>query len=162
MREQYDAPCGIYCGACFVMMARKRNNLASIARMWNYKPEQLICYGCRSARVSESCKPCKIRPCAESRGYQFCIECEDFPCELIKAFSKYKTQKPHGALIFKDLEEIKAKGLDAWLDKQASRWSCKECGTSFSWYDEICEKCGAKLYNAKEEASDLGLLSKEE
>lgn len=162
MEERYDAPCGIYCGACFVLTARKRGNLDEIAKMWDCKPEQLECFGCKSAQVSESCRPCKIRPCAESRGNEFCIECNEYPCELIKSFSAYKTQKPHLALVFRDLDTIKTKGLSAWLEEQSVRWSCKECGTSFSWYDEVCKKCGAKLYNAKDEASDLGLLSKEE
>ena len=158
MHERYDAPCGIYCGACFVLMARKRDNLKEIARMWKCKPEQLICYGCKSGQVSESCKPCTIRPCAEAKGHDFCFECEEFPCKLTSTFPEHKKVKPHLALIFKDLEIIKEKGLKVWLDEQAVRWSCKECGTSFSWYEEMCPNCGTRLHNAKDEAISLGLL----
>ncbi len=158
MEERYDSVCGIYCGACFVLAARKRNDLESIARMWNCKPDQLICYGCKSGQVSDSCKPCEIRPCAEAKGHAFCIECEAFPCKLTGLFHENKKVKPHLALVFRDLESIKEKGVAVWLDEQASRWSCKKCGASLSWYDEKCPGCGATFRNARDEAADLGLL----
>ncbi|NLI98040.1 DUF3795 domain-containing protein [bacterium] len=158
MKERFDAPCGIYCGACFVLMARKRGGLEELASKWNCKPEQLVCYGCKSGQISESCKPCKIRPCAESKGYEFCNQCDEFPCKMTASFPEHKKIKPHLALIFKDLESISEKGKESWLSEQAERWSCKKCGTSFSWYDEVCTKCGSKLYNAKDEAADLDLL----
>lgn len=158
MQERFDAPCGIYCGACFVLMARKRGSLEELASRWNFKPEQLVCYGCKSGQVSESCKPCKIRPCAESKGHEFCIECPELSCKLTEIFSEYKKFKPHLALNFKNLESIGNSCKDAWLSEQARRWSCKKCGTPFSWYDEICTQCGSRLYNAKNEVEDLNLL----
>lgn len=158
MEERYDSVCGIYCGACYVLIARKRNNLEAIAEVRNCKPQQLECFGCKSRHVSEFCKPCELRLCAESKGHEFCIECDEFPCKMTETFWEHKKAKPHAALIFKDLETIKEKGVSVWLSEQARRWSCGECGTAFSWYDEVCKKCGAKLYNAKDEATELGLL----
>jgi hypothetical protein len=162
MQERYDASCGLYCGACLVLMARKRNNLKPVARMLKYKPEQLICYGCKSEKLSDSCSRCKIRPCAESKGHEFCIECDEFPCTHINYFHSFRSERPHIASIFGNLETIKKKGKDAWLSEQAKRWSCKKCGTSFSWYEETCEECGTELYNARDEAMDVGLVPKEE
>lgn len=158
MEERYDSVCGIYCGACYVLAARKRNNLEAIAEMQNCRPEQLICYGCKSGQVSEFCRPCELRSCAESKGHEFCIECDEFPCKMIETFLEQKKAKPHAALLFKDLEAIKKKGVKLWFSEQAKRWSCEKCGTSLTWYDEKCHCCGASFYNARDEAADLGLL----
>jgi len=55
---------------------------------------------------------CKIRQCAYYRGVQLCVECDNFPCDLLKSHP--------GVIKFgyiDNLLEIKEKGLK-WLDKQ--------------------------------------------
>ena len=47
------------------------------------------------------------------RGMNFCIECPDFPCDLLKTHP--------GVIKFHCIEnliEIREKGLEYWIDKQ--------------------------------------------
>jgi len=74
-----------------------------------------ICPGCK-AEVHIR-KPgedrCKIRQCCFSKGLDLCNECPDFPCELLK--SNPGVIKFH---CIKNLNEIKEKGIEHWIDKQ--------------------------------------------
>ncbi len=55
---ELGAPCGLYCGACKFYLAEK-------------------CKGCKVNRNMQ----CTIWQCAERKGFKFCAECDDFPCE---------------------------------------------------------------------------------
>ena len=57
--------------------------------------------------------------------------------------------------VFSNLAFMKEPGVEAWLETDASRWSCKECGSRFNWYSETCDDCGTQLYNAVSEEKDL-------
>lgn len=56
---------------------------------------------------------CRIRQCCYGKGYDLCNECGDFPCETL--------QSNPGVIKFhciENLQEIKEKGLKAWIDRQ--------------------------------------------
>jgi len=83
------APCGIYCGACPSFRIRK------------------TCQGCGSdnrkqGRISKW--SCKIRECCfEDKNLDFCIECDEFPCNMLEK----KLKKSHlGDKKFKYRHEI--------------------------------------------------------
>lgn len=158
METRNDSHCGLYCGSCLLILALKRGKLKVYARQWKCAPEDLECYGCRSEKVSKFCSECTIRDCARGRGVGFCIDCGDYPCAHFKRLKELSKERPHLRLQPSELERVRTIGSEQWLEYQRKRWSCKKCGTSFSWYDEVCTKCGSKLYNAKDEAADLDLL----
>jgi predicted RNA-binding Zn-ribbon protein involved in translation (DUF1610 family) len=54
-----------------------------------------------------------------------------------------------------NLSRIQKIGVRNWLTEQKSRWSCPECGTRFTWYDETCDLCRNKLYNCQSEDKKL-------
>jgi hypothetical protein len=78
-----------------------------------------ICPGCKAE--AGTYKPnedrCKIRECCYRKGYDLCNECSDFPCDTL--------QSNPGVVRFhciENLQEIKAKGLREWIDRQWQRY----------------------------------------
>lgn len=153
MEYRYDAPCGIYCGACGTLNAFREGRLEEHSKLVNEDPELLKCAGCKTDVNATYCEGCFIRDCAADQGIEFCFECEDFPCDALVDFKNDKW--PHHSRVLKNLAEIRDKGLDVWLEERAKRWSCPECGKGFTWYEDTCEKCGAKLYDCRAEDKDL-------
>jgi hypothetical protein len=132
MERRYDAYCGLYCGACYIMVA---NRLGTVA-------EDLRCFGCKTNILPEHCAGCEIRACAAGKGIPHCGECPDFPCKVLDEARK---ARPHLGEIHDNCREIKKAGIDLWLERQAQRWTCPDCGTPFSWYTQKCSTCGRSL-----------------
>ena len=84
-----------------------------------------ICPGCK-AEVGVR-KPdedrCKIRQCCYNKGYDLCNECSDFPCETLG--SNPGVIKFH---CIENLQEIKEKGLKAWIDCQWKNYVTESVG----------------------------------
>ena len=67
--------CGVYCGACPIMLKTKAATGS----------EQ--CYGCKSEQPTGYCATCGIKACAREKGYEFCNECANLStCELMQKF----------------------------------------------------------------------------
>jgi hypothetical protein len=69
--------------------------------------------GCKTEAKMNPEDRCKIRQCCLKKGFDLCIECGDFPCELLK-------NNP-GVIKFhciENLQEMKDTGIERWLDKQ--------------------------------------------
>ncbi len=157
MDYRLDASCGLYCGACPVLIANKNGTLEEAAKQWNATPEQLVCHGCKSDAVCSFCTECHFKKCSSEKGIEFCFECGDFPCEKLTAFRN--DEYPHHSIIFKNLDEIRTVGVAHWLTLQKERWSCLECDTEFAWYSDTCRKCGAPVFNSKSEEHTISRSS---
>lgn len=149
----YDTYCGLYCGACDVLMAYKNGYEDKIAPYLNMEPSQIKCHGCKTDTLFINCQNCKIRNCAINKKVEHCIDCDDYPCnlynELLQDFSN-KNNLPHLKIIPKNLLTIKNVGVNLWLVEQDKQWKCPECQTSFSWYSPNCTKCGKELDKIKD------------
>ncbi len=69
--------------------------------------------GCKAEARDNPNDRCKIRQCCFKKGFDLCCECAEFPCELLKT-------NP-GVIRFhciENLQEIKEKGIEQWIDKQ--------------------------------------------
>jgi hypothetical protein len=138
--------CGLYCGACYhyrASLPEGEHLLAEAARRGR-SLEGFACQGCRSqARyVHPGCAQCEIRACAQSRDAVHCGLCPAFPCRRLLAFKG--DGRLHHRNVLAHLEALAAQGIHAWLAEQAQRWTCR-CGAGFSWYEEVCHRCGAPL-----------------
>ena len=153
MEYRYDAPCGLYCGACDALNSFREGRSEEHAKLAGEDPELVKCAGCKTDVNAIYCVGCDFRDCTRDKGIEFCSECEDFPCAKLVAFRN--DEHPHHSSVLKNLETIRDKGLDAWLKEQEERWSCPECGKGFTWYDSKCEACGAGLYDCRAEDKDL-------
>lgn len=127
------APCGVYCGAC--------------------PSFEKTCWGCGSADKNQKRKSkwgCKIRSCCfDERNLDFCIDCEDFPCNLTEKlknsyFNQDKFQYRHE--IYDNLEKIKEIGVQSWVQEQQDRFKCPQCGGLILWYKYQCNECGMNFF----------------
>lgn len=145
-----DGFCGLYCGACEVPRAVREGRVEEAAKAFGVDPGDVRCEGCRSGDVFVNCKRCGMRKCASSRGFEFCSECWDFPCdEYARLASIGGRLPPHFLITMKNLYEIREKGADEWRRLQVERWTCPSCGAPFSWYAGSCA-CGRDLRGMKD------------
>ena len=148
MEFKLDAYCGLYCGACPVMLAHQNGELEAFAARIGMEPEDARCFGCKSDKVASFCTTCELRQCASGKGYDFCVRCDELPCEPFVAF-RDDGQCPYHAAVPKNLERIQQVGAQVWLEEQDARWRCPECGTRFAFQDESCGSCGEQVPNYK-------------
>ena len=123
------APCGIFCGGC-----------PSYGKS---------CLGCGSEDHSQKRKSkwkCNIRKCCfEDKDLDFCIDCSDFPCQLLE--KKLKNSHPgetrfkYRHEIYDNLRGIKEIGVENWLKEQRNRFRCPKCNGSVMWYVYKCKEC---------------------
>lgn len=89
------APCGIFCPQC------------PGVKIFN-------CKGCREQKGQIKDFPvCKTYECVTSRGFTFCYECEDFPCEKLQPIVNFEIFLPHNSKIY-NLLMIKKLGISKW------------------------------------------------
>ena len=124
------AYCGLYCGACPIVLKTKAGT----------GTEQ--CHGCKSEQPTGYCAVCGIKACAQSRGHGFCNECPEYErCASMDKFLK-DANWPYQQAAARNMEAIRQVGLTAWLEVQEQRWRCAKCGAAHSWWEETCTKCG--------------------
>ena len=152
MGYRFDAPCGLYCGACPRSMPAGRE-LAELAKLWETDPADLVCRGCLSDTTAVFCRECRFRSCAASKGIEHCFRCDTFPCADLVKFRN--DDMPHHSVVLANLARMREAGLEGWLEEQRVRWSCPSCGEPFAWYDEKCGKCGAGLFDSRAEEKTL-------
>lgn len=152
-REKLIAPCGLYCGACSILLAGKRRDqrlleqIAEVLTIQQGQPiraEDLACDGCLSNDVvAIVCRNCELRACALQKGVRHCSECPDSPCQPLADFSK--DGLPHHAEVLESIQRQRKIGFDAWAEEQTLRWRCPACGGDIDWYASQCYQCAATL-----------------
>ena len=121
------APCGVNCGTCMAYLRVKNK-----------------CFGCRVDFESKrkTCNECKIKNCdrLEGKSAKFCYECEIFPCERIKHIDRRYRTKYRTSLI-QNLVTVKAIGINDFLELEAKKWTCPNCGSALSVHRDKCLSC---------------------
>jgi rubrerythrin len=149
---RHDTYCGLYCDACLAMRQNKAGKLDELAARFNTTPDKVVCHGCKTDVNLSYCMNCEMKKCCRDKGYESCAECPDMPCEHILRFHD---EKPHRKVIIGNLLRIREIGLPEFLNEQAKRWACPNCGYTISWYDEKCPSCGGEVFNAVKEAETI-------
>ncbi len=86
------AYCGLNCDTCIAYKATQSgddNELKKVAEIWSkeynadVKSEHVICDGCKANKRQcfHCANSCNIRKCCPEKGHDFCIECDEFPCD---------------------------------------------------------------------------------
>ena len=135
------AYCGLFCESCTLYIGTKydpkRIELLAIRR--GKSLEDLHCAGCRSETLSYYCRDCKIKECIKNKALNFCSECSEYPCDILKEFQQ---EMPHRIELFDSLDYINNNGFECWCKKMHEDYSCEKCGTINSAYDFECRNCG--------------------
>lgn len=119
------APCGLDCFNCPLYLAGKDETLrTSLAKSLNLPLERAVCRGCREEKgimvsLGKS-EPCAVYQCIEEKGYSFCCDCEDFPCQNLQPYADKAGQVPHNTKVF-HLCLIKKLGLVRWAEEEAKQ-----------------------------------------
>ncbi len=144
MDFQREGYCGLYCGACPVMLATQKRDAAQNAQ----QPPEAVCFGCKSDNVAPWCAECALKRSARAKGFESCIECAEIPCAPLTTFVE-DPQWPYHLAVPKNWALLRQLGRNDWLRNQETRWRCPACGTSFAWRDEVCPSCGKSVSNYK-------------
>ncbi len=125
------APCGMNCGICIGFLREKKK-----------------CPGCNSDSKNKTthCIKCIIRNCEylENSTSGFCYECPKYPCARLRQLDKRYRTKYRMSMI-ENLDNIKMLGLDEFLDRENSKWTCTNCKARLSAHRENCLECGQQV-----------------
>ena len=141
-KKRLSAVCGLFCPSCTVYIGTKEDpkRLKAIAERYQLPIKEWECEGCRSEKRSYYCKNiCKMAPCAEKKGVEFCGECDEYPCMEIR---KFQEERPHRIELWEAQERIAKIGLSEWFEEMLEHFSCPDCHTVNSAYDISCRTCG--------------------
>lgn len=125
------APCGLDCNICAKALIEK-NPCQGCNGPDDHKPDFCAMY-------------CEIILCRKriDNGYKYCDECPDYPCEhVMEKENRYASQYPHRESPLENLQMIRGKGMDAFLEHERQLWTCPYCGRPFSVHDRNCPHCG--------------------
>lgn len=141
--KKLAAVCGLFCPGCSLFIATHEEpaRLDGLAARMGRTVDDLLCDGCRSDRQSFYCRSmCQMKACAKQKGVDFCGDCQDYPCETLKAFQK---EHPHRLELWDSLEQIRERGWEAWFRDRSLHYACEKCGVLNSAYHPHCRACGA-------------------
>jgi hypothetical protein len=123
------APCGVNCLLCY-----------------GYQREKDKCVGCNNEGYKPyHCTVCRKKLCPEKGGdtMALCSTCPKFPCRSLRDLDKRYTEK-YGVSVVANLKEAEAAGVDAWLEREAVKWTCPGCGRLLCVHRDVCLSCGGK------------------
>lgn len=127
IENEMFAPCGMNCTVCY----KHCNSTKS-------------CSGCRSDDNTkpQHCSKCKIKLCVIKKGYNYCYECNAFPCKLNKNLER-SYDRYNWSLIMNSTD-AKDDGVEFFLEGEREYWTCR-CGGIISLHDAKCNECHTKL-----------------
>ena len=123
------APCGMNCGICIGFFGYTMNG----------KKRKQICVGCRvkdklCAFIKKHCDK------LASKQIEYCFECSDFPCELLRALDNRYMNKYELSLIG-NLKYIQRNGIEDFLKNEKEKWKCSNCGGVICVHTKKCFTC---------------------
>ncbi|MCP4138188.1 MAG: DUF3795 domain-containing protein [bacterium] len=142
-KEEWVAPCGLYCGVCPVYVADHENNKKlkkELAILFVTDPEEVHCEGCmceEREKIFFFCRICLIKTCVKDRKYKGCHECNKFPCFRIDEFPIPITDK----IIERSITRRKKIGINKWVEEEIARYTCPHCGNKLIRGEQLCRKC---------------------
>ncbi len=122
---EMTAPCGLDCFNCAVFHAANNERIRkAVAERLQVPEESAVCRGCRPQEgvigAAGMKGPCKAYRCVMEKGYAFCFECPEFPCDHLHPFADHAADRPHNTKVF-NLCLIQRMGLEAWAAQKAKK-----------------------------------------
>jgi hypothetical protein len=128
---QMTAPCGLDCFNCHFCLANEnQESMAMVEKISNeYKipVEAMLCKGCRihngqipiQKQVFGEAHHCAAYECSQEKGFRFCGDCDQFPCDNLHPYADKAGDLPHNIKVF-NLCLIKKMGLEKWAESKAN------------------------------------------
>jgi len=128
--RMHIASCGMNCSLCLA-----------------FQREKNTCPGCRGPDKDKPkyCAQCILKNCIDLKRAKasFCYACEKPPCKRLKQLDKrYRTK--YGMSMVENLKTIDELGLEAFIDAQTKKWTCKGCGALLCVHRGVCQNCGKR------------------
>ena len=106
--RQMTAPCGLDCFNCPAYLANENEELrTTISEHFGIPFDQAVCHGCRNEkgecqfiRLIGLTEPCNVYKCTEKKGFDFCCDCSDFPCDHLHPYADRASEVPHNTKVF--------------------------------------------------------------
>jgi len=129
--DQMTAPCGLDCFNCHFYLARKdkeaMNTVKKLSDEFNIPFEIMHCNGCRNhngqiplqKHVFGEAHRCTAYECSQGKGFRYCGDCDEFPCDNLHPYADMAGDLPHNIKVF-NLCLIKKMGLEEWAKTKAS------------------------------------------
>lgn len=127
------APCGIYCKHC------------PGVKVYN-------CKGCRTQEGKVKNFPkCKTYQCVQEKGFNFCYECDEFPCEKLQPILNFEIFAPHNSKVY-NLLMIQKLGIAKWNEICEEKSKLYYHGSKIKYGGDplTLEKKDPDLYKKKE------------
>jgi hypothetical protein len=128
---QMTAPCGLDCFNCHFYLAREdkeaMNTVKKLSEEFNIPVEIMLCKGCRShngriplqKHVFGDAHRCAAYECSQGKGFEYCGDCDEFPCDNLHPYADKASDLPHNIKVF-NLCLIQKMGLEEWAKTKAS------------------------------------------
>jgi hypothetical protein len=129
--DQMTAPCGLDCFNCHFYLARRdkeaMNTVKKLSEEYNIPFEIMLCNGCRNhngqiplqKHVFGDAHRCAAYECSQGKGFKYCGDCDEFPCDNLHPYADKAGDLPHNIKVF-NLCLIKKMGLEEWAKTKAS------------------------------------------
>ncbi len=146
-KAELIAPCGMNCSVCSKYLARKHDIKSKGVRV-------SYCTGCRPR--DKKCAFLK-KHCDSLLNHtlQFCYECSSFPYKnLVRLDARY--QKDYRMSWIENLAFIEQHSLDAFIERERTKWQCKKCGALLCCHNGICFICSVDLLLMKKQLYEWG------
>jgi len=126
------APCGMNCGVCSSYLAWSHNVPKQRGKVSH-------CAGCRPrdkkcAFLKRQCPPLL------NQRIEFCFECGDFPCHRLQRLDQ-RYRKNYKMSMVENLQEIRRRGIEAFLERQQAKYRCARCGGVVCVHNGRCYDC---------------------
>jgi hypothetical protein len=141
MNELLIAPCGMNCAVCSGYLASKYDVKSQGIRM-------PYCSGCRPRNKQCAFLKKRCRRLMEQQ-LRYCYECPDFPCQNLRRIDK-RYRALYCMSMIENLEYIAENGIGLFLEKEAAKWRCPECGATICCHNGICFNCGLSQLKTKQ------------
>jgi len=128
--DQMTAPCGLDCFNCHFYLARKdkeaMNMVEKLSKEYDIPVDIMLCKGCRShngriplqKHVFGDAHRCAAYECSQGKGFKYCGDCDEFPCDNLHPYADKAGALPHNIKVF-NLCLIKKMGLEKWAKTKA-------------------------------------------
>ncbi len=140
VKNEWLAPCGLYCGVCGVMIAHRDNDMKfkeRLSTVYGCKPEEIECEGCLSDAPFKFCRACFVKSCTAQKGYEGCHQCDEFPCDFIGNFPFPVGKK----VIMRAIPTRRELGTEKWVEEEEKRYHCPNCGYTLFRGAKRCKNC---------------------